>query len=496
MTHPTLDSAEDVLKLRDLVQSQRDLLRAIKSDGLRFYAPHSKQDSFHRAGRHRHRAVFAGNRFGKSQLGCAEDMAWLRGERVWYPEDDPARREGIPQYPVKGLVITTDWDKVDEIWTTQRGDKPGKVWRYMQDGFLKTSKRNHSGAIDTIECMNGSLLRFDTVKSFMANPQGSESSDWDFIHVDEPCPKDMFNATARGLMDRNGKDWFTLTALSEPWIVDRFHEAGFNSPVREAYWTILGSSYDNPYLSREAIAEYEATLSEDERQCRIHGIPLHLAGIIYKAFRPDQHILHEPPVGWSELDCPPANSVIYVRIDPHPQTPHAILYCAVNQLDQRFYFTDTFMQGTAEDIVRDVFRVTNGRQIGSVKIDPIAYIEDQNHPGTTLASQLMRMGLPVQKARKDLQSGIIKVNQELARKPQAMWFCSTARRTLWEIQRYMWDPKGTNKPVDKDDHMMENLYRMELDEPRWFDEKNHSIAVEDIVIDRTDTSPIEIGVME
>jgi len=34
---------------------------------------------------------------------------------------------------------------------------------------------------------------------------GSESSDFDFVHVDEPCPEPMYKAAARGLIDRNGK---------------------------------------------------------------------------------------------------------------------------------------------------------------------------------------------------------------------------------------------------------------------------------------------------
>jgi hypothetical protein len=38
---------------------------------------------------------------------------------------------------------------------------------------------------------------------------GSESSDWDFLHIDEPCPRDMYVANARGLIDRGGSDWFT-----------------------------------------------------------------------------------------------------------------------------------------------------------------------------------------------------------------------------------------------------------------------------------------------
>jgi len=142
--------------------------------------PHPGQDAFHRAGGRKYRMVRCGNRYGKSTMGAAEDVAWLKGERVWLPKNDPARYIGIPQRPVKGLVITTDWDKVDEIWTSERGDQPGKIWRFLAKGEVKSKKRNHSGAIEQIELNNGSVLRFDTVESFKKNPMASESSDWDF----------------------------------------------------------------------------------------------------------------------------------------------------------------------------------------------------------------------------------------------------------------------------------------------------------------------------
>jgi hypothetical protein len=147
-------------------------------------------------------------------MGAAEDCAWLLHERPWYPPNHLARTGGIPQHPVKGLVITIDWDMVDAIWTSERGTE-GKIWKFLPPELIKSKKRNHSGAIDTVECTNGSLLKFDTVKSYMANPMGSESFDWDFIHVDEPSPEGMFKAQARGLVDRRGSAWFTLTPLRE-----------------------------------------------------------------------------------------------------------------------------------------------------------------------------------------------------------------------------------------------------------------------------------------
>lgn len=86
-----------------------------------------------------------------------------------------------------------------------------------------------------------------------------------------------------------------------------------------------------------------------------------------------------------------------------------------------------------------------------------------------MATEFGDHGLYVDKATKALAHGIVRVNQELAKRdPQAVYFSPYAKRTLWEIQRYAWDDKN-DKPVDADDHMMENLYRNELSDPVWVD---------------------------
>ena len=47
-----------------------------------------------------------------------------------------------------------------------------------------------------------------------------------------------------------------------------------------------------------------------------------------------------------------------------------------------------------------------------------------------------------------------------------MFFFDDMIRTIYEIEGYMWD-KDTQKPQDKDDHMMENLYRICLLNTRY-----------------------------
>ena len=463
----------------------REKLQAIKSNGLAYYHPFDKQDAFHRAGgRFKRRMVRSGNRFGKSTLGCAEDCAWLLNERTWYPESDTARRAGIPQHPVKLLVITTDWDKVDEIFTSQRGEG-GKIWKFLPTNALKEKhavRRNHSGAIDTIELRNGSLCRFDTVKSFASNPQGAESSDWDAIHVDEPCTEDHWKASSRGLIDRGGSAWFTLTPLSEPWITDFFFPQDTGGKMRDDVWAITGSTHDNPYLSKEAIAEYEATLTNDEKQCRILGIPLHLSGLIYKEFSWARHVLTDLPAGWSAYNQPPTDYSVYYAIDPHPQTPHAVLFCAISPFGQHFYFDELYIHSSIEDLSRKIRLILKDRQVIWGKADPLAYINDPITE-TNMAYEFERNGVYVEKATKALEQGILNAQGALS-KENLIYVAPTCRRFLWEIQRYRWDEKE-NKPVDKDDHMMENFYRLELSEMRYVSkDSTGGMAIPDVVITR------------
>ena len=450
---------EAILAAQAALRMERKLLAAAKADPVRFYSPHAKQDDFHRAGGHSRRAVFAGNRFGKSHLGAAEDGAWLRGERAWYPQSDAARRLGIPQRPVKGLVICADWDKVGEIWTEEGGVKPGKIWSMLPRGFVKKKTRSSNGVIDFLLCKNESLLRFETVKSFQNNPLGTESSDWDFIHVDEPCPQKMFTAAARGLVDRKGFAWFTLTAISEPWIVDYF--------IDNDFWYEYGSIYDNPHNTLEAIKEFELLLDDDEKECRLYGKPLHMAGLVYKQFTTDFHVLKTLPLGWTAYDRPPRDYTIYVRIDTHPQVPHAVLFCAVSPTGHRFYYDEIFAQLSIVALSGEIKKRTVGYQMGTIKVEPAAWVLDPISKVTSVAREFAAAGLPVLRSSKDLSGGIVKVKQSLGELPPRLHFSPLMKRTLWEIKRYCWDPKGTNKPIDTEDHMMENLYRMEIDNPRW-----------------------------
>jgi hypothetical protein len=90
-------------------------------------------------------------------------------------------------------------------------------------------------------------------------------------------------------------------------------------------------------------------------------------------------------------------------------------------------------------------------------------------------------GLFVEPATKALAHGILRVQENLKARPAPLFFTPSCRRTLWEIQRYAWD-EGKDSPVDTDDHMMENLYRQELAEPKWAERSLTSPEIRDMNI--------------
>lgn len=454
----------------ELLKVQEKLVR---ENGLAFYRPHEKQEKFHAHGECRYRYARTGNRFGKSDMGAAEDVSWAVGERLWYPKDDQRRKLGLRSGPTKGLIICTDWDKSTEIFTQQNevaGAGLGKLWKFIPKGMGAKPHRNHSGAIDIITLDNGSTIHIDTVQSFKQNKMSQESSSWDYIHVDEPCPEAMYNSAARGLMDRNGSTWILCTPLDEMWINDWFIPSRKTSArgdladiATEDKFILFGSSTDNPYISREGQAAFESRLNEDEKACRIHGIPLAMAGVIYKEFNEDRHVYRTTPYGWAAMDLPPKDYTIRFAIDPHPRKPIAVLFAATAPTGETFFFRELYdPSALIPEVCSDIKAVTRTRFVYDALIDPIANtrnpIDDTTQKDTFLAN-----GVFVVEAVKDPSAGILCVRQLLRDKlssgKENLYFSAELTRTRYEFDHFVWD-KDTGKPKKVHDDMMENLYRL------------------------------------
>lgn len=499
----------DTFLLSRKLELQRTKLKMMKEFGLMFYKPHKKQQMFHESAGFRFRLARCGNRFGKSDMGVSEDLAFALGERPWYPKEHPMRYHGIPRHPTKGLVIAADDDKIDEIFTGN-GSKGhiGKVWKKIPKDFIIGTKRSSSGTIVNLRIKGlygESVIDFDTRTAFKTNPMGSESSDYDWCHIDEPIEEAHWKAIIRGLTDRSGKAWFTCTLIEQPWINDFFFgdpENGQKEQFSEVdadgrlvKWIITGSIYDNPYLPPAAIEDFLNTLTADERQCRIHGIPLHLAGLVYKQFEPGRHVLSAVPPGWSAYNNPPSDYTIHFSIDPHPRTPHAVLFAAVSPQGRAYLYDEIFESCTTEELARKIKVRIAGRNVWTKVLDPMAWIEDQRTK-SVMADDFVTHGVfGLERAPKDLARGIPAVQEALSQ-PDFIYVSPLLRTFRWEIGRWAWkDDHGvpTNKPVDKDDHMMENLYRLVLRGLNFYEQDKMSSPVYDMPVDSRFTEVSDFG---
>lgn len=466
------------LKRRELEIEQR-LARVRKDNGILGYCPHTKQELFHSAGIFHFRYARTGNRFGKSEMGAAEDVAFALGYRPWYAVGDPRRTAGIPKHATKGVICTTNWNKAREIFTenSEGAAGLGKLFKYIpKDSIVGTPRKNHMGHIETIfiRHISGdvSSITILTIVSWKQDPLTAESSFWDWAHIDEPIPELMFKAIVRGFVDRGGKAWFTCTPLSEPWIDAAFSPsdeeeqrsdnviAGAMSKDR---WMMVGSISDNPHNTPEDIERTMAWYTEDEQDCRRNGLPASYAGLIYKECKPEKHFIRTRPAGWSGSDdfwIPPKDHTIRFAIDYHFRKNDAVLFIATEPSGHSIVFHEIWRQALLEDEVKEIKQV--GYTLPGL-VDPLAQTPNKVNDMTAM-DHIIQLGLPVMPATKDPVNGIRFVKSHLRTVDKdgvpMLRFANHLRRTRFEILRgYIWKD-DQNKPLDKNNDMMENLYRL------------------------------------
>lgn len=467
----------------------------IRNSQLELFVPNTKQAEFIEHSLWKRRAGFCGNRFGKSTIGVVEDCCWLLGERPFFPVGHPLRRAGIPARGVKGLVIAEDWEKVREIFTEDKNvDQLGKFFHFLPEDKVKSVTRNHQGVIESIIVENEidgrirtSSIKFETVASYKTSPRSMESSDWDFIHLDEPIPQAMWIAVSRGLIDRGGHSWWLMTAMTEPWMYNEFIENCALFP--DIYWMFEASMDDNPLLSEQDKQLFLSQLTPEEYECRRKGKPLAHGRLVYGRFDSKRHIWQKPtpPEGWLNWHTPPREYYCSYAIDPHAQTPHAILFSAVSPFGDVFLYDEIFERSLISEMGEKVKARVARARFGYGLCDPCAWVKNPD-TGRRWVDTLYKLGLNVQQGSKDLGPGIIQVN-DLLGSARNVWVFPHLRVFLKEIKTWFFDKE--NKPVDKDDHMMENFRRLvQHDGFTWRKEIiiSESFKVEDEFTKQADTS--------
>lgn len=411
------------------------------------YEPYDKQKNFHLSPCAT-RALFGANRTGKTTSGGIDFLYHMTGLYPdWYPEN--LRIQG----PVIGRVVAKDFQKgVGEVIIPF-------LEEWLDDSLVARKQRNPLGIPVKWTLKNGSV--FD----ILTHEQTTEQFEGWHGHIawfDEPPPRDKYIATLRGLVDFHGRNWLTLTPLTQPWIYDSIYTRADNKSIFVETVDIR----ENPYLSEDAIKEFERNLTEEEKEARLHGRFMHLTGLIYKEFQPDIHICEPVKVkkDWTRYFC----------IDPHERTPTACLWLAVDSEGRHWVYDELWLaEMTLQEVSRAILAQEGDLAPHFRFIDPH---NDKDHNlagGFNVRKELMKYGVFCQRANSDPALGKSRIKRAL--KPEfnkmrkeytpCLRISRYCTQTIYEFQHYQWDNYRRNadeyeakeQVKKKSDHFMDCL---------------------------------------
>lgn len=227
------------------------------------------------------------------------------------------------------------------------------------------------------------------------------------------------------------------------------------------------------------IAEY----TEEDKQARVYGRFQHLTGLVFKTFERRVHVI-KPFLPKKE------DYMVIERLDPHPRNPDAVQWVAINPKGQKFVIDELFEKfESVEEMAFKIKQKASQYRIVQRKADPAAWTPGSSERSTvTLADRLHDLGLTYTPASKQRTLGITLIQDALSYqanefegrfefiKSPMLYVFSTCERTIWEFEHWQYSEytgkaaekrSQSERPMDKDDHMMENLGRALLDEPLW-----------------------------
>ncbi len=295
-----------------------------------FHCKDSKHILFHKSTKQT-RIVLGGNRSSKT-FTCMKEVVFRSGcFRIHPLTREPLKIEGV-----RGRIGVPDFAILEKKhledlfhWMPKNHLREGHLESHREAFDKSYDQRNHI-----------LYLKRDCMIDFISYDQDTskgESVELDFCFADEEMPEDWYGATTARLITRNGKFWMGVTPLYGLTWGMKFLDGG-NPNVEIFQWEI----WDNPYNTTQAIEAFMAETPEHERDARIYGRFMELAGLVYKELDPHVHKL-------SDFVLKSYYPVV-MAMDPHPRKATVITWAAVTENNDVVFFDELEIKGTAKEI--------------------------------------------------------------------------------------------------------------------------------------------------
>lgn len=475
-----------------------------QAQGKYFYFPNTKQRKFHLQ-LQTVKFVSGGNRSGKSTTCIVDVVAQCEGwhplqkpnlERLYKEAIDPWVRELCQYY-----LDNKKWISLPPIKARCVGmDFPNFVDKVLGPEYVKwaTQSELKNVAYDNekqrkITWKNGSQVEFMTYMQDVISHGGAAI---DVYHLDEEPTEGHYQQALMRIVSTRGRILCGMTAeKGVSWTEDKIF-----TPAEKGDPNIFAmemSTYDNPIATKEMIDTIKALcLNQAEIDIRIHGKRVAKGGNIFEQWKDDY------PFVIDRFPIPKEGGMLVMMIDPHPQLPHAVSWMWIDlerqtadkyppfkDLPYMYICAELFEKGGGYKLASYISIIENriGRKHDLAICDPRGWQKSQEDVNAkSVVEQLNDAKIYPIQGSKNLMGGLIKMKECLDLEwevtldkhgkvekitrpyPQLMIF-SDLEHHRYEFKNYRWQPppmtrsgeakEVSQKPVDKDDHFIENIRR-------------------------------------
>jgi hypothetical protein len=343
--------------------------------------------------------------------------------------------------------------------------------RYTERYYTRKESKNYEA-----KWVTDTGFEFDLMSNEQ-DPKEFESVDLGWVWMDEPSKKAIYMGTI-ARMRQGGILFWTMTPLTySAWIKNDLcdkRDGKFIDYVTADVEDNCVTHGVRGILTHDNIDKMLSQYPENELEARARGRFGHLLGLVHKGFDPRVHVI-EP------FDLDKSEYTVYMALDTHPRVPDAVNWMAVDAKGQKYVVDELAFTGTDVEIATKIKKKEEYWNMKQRLIDPSAFNDDKRTTEMCYADRLAKHGLSFRKGSKKMMEGIRKLDNELKYQMKdgqmivqpGIFIFSNCVRTVKELQNYVWDEyvgKGADekdpkaKPKDKDDHFVENLHRLVLEQ--------------------------------
>lgn len=433
----------------------REFREQLLRNPLEGYDPLAHQARMH-AARQRLRALFGGNRAGKTTGGVVDDLFEVTPRELVPDHLQKFKREEweCPRY-VRCMAPSTKL--LNAVMIQKFREYTPKA--LLKGGRFGQSFSKQEGVL-YLEC--GCRVDFLSYEMDLDKFGGAALHR---CHYDEEPPEEIRKECFARLTDFRGTELFTMTPLlgmtwmhDDIWLKAEWQREQF--PDEEPkIWAEAASMLDNTTLDPLAVAEaLEEWGDSEDAAARIYGHFVHFGGMVYPQFK--DSIGDPPDIEWVQ-SCD-----VVVGLDPGIAGGAAV-WVAFDGRNDAVVFAERYTEGMDVDAVADAIDEVNeawGLSTRGTKrpnaplyvIDPSARAR-QITTGVTIESAYNMAGIYPAWGQADREAGCLMIRGRMNR--GQMSISRDLRRLPWEMHRYRVQPREDGKwdVIKQDDHACDAL---------------------------------------